>query len=94
MPKDSYKVSWTKPVIDEVGQEPHHVLHPEVKLLEMFPLFGLLPFIHKGVRLGWVGGGPNADPIRAPVFHLLLHARLDTPDELLDSLERPPMTQK
>ena len=70
------------------------MLHPEAKLLEMFPLFGLLPIIHKDVRLGWVGGGPNADPTGAPVLHLLLRACLDAPDELLDSLERPPMTQK
>jgi hypothetical protein len=91
MPKDTYKVSWTEPAIDDVRQEPHHVLHPEAKLLEMFPLLGLLPIIHKDVRLGWVGGGPNADLIGAPVFHLLLRAHLDTPDELLDTLERPPM---
>lgn len=70
------------------------MLHPEAKLLEMFPLLGLLPIIHKDVRLGWVGGGPNADPTGAPVVHLLLRACLDAPDELLDSLERPPMTQK
>ena len=67
------------------------MLHPEAKLLEMFPLFGLLLIIHKDVRVGWVGGGPNADPVGALVFHLL-RARLDTPDELLDSLEQPPMT--
>jgi len=82
------------PVVDNVGQEPHHMLHPEAKLLEMLPLFGLLLIIHKDIRLGWVGGGPNADPTGAPVLHLLLRARLDAPDELLDSLERPPMMQK
>ena len=70
------------------------MLHPEAKLLEMLPLFGLLPIIQKDVRLGRVGGSSNADPIGAPVFHLLLRARLDTPDELLDGLERPPVTQK
>jgi len=70
------------------------VLHLEVKLLEMFPLLGLLPIIHKDVRLGWVGGGPNADLTGAAVLHLLLRACLDAPDELLDSLERPPMMQK
>jgi len=63
------------------------VLHLEVKLLEMFPLFSLLPIIHKDIRLGWVGGGPNVDLTGAPVLHLLLRARLDTPDKLLDSLE-------
>ena len=68
------------------------MLHPEAKLLEMLPLFGLLPIIHKYIRLGWVGGGPNADSIGATVLNLLLRTRLDAPDELLDSLERPPMT--
>jgi len=67
------------------------MLHPEVKLLEMFPLFGLLPIIQKDVRLGRVGGTPNADPVRAPVFHLLIRAHLDAPDEFFDGLERPPM---
>jgi len=70
------------------------MLHPKAKLLEMLPLLGLLPIVHKDVRLGWVGGGPDADPVGAPVLHLLLRARLDTPDELLDGLERPPVTQK
>jgi len=80
--------------VDDIEQEPHHVLHPEVKLLEMFPLFGLLPIIQKDVRLGRVGGSPNADPVGAPVLHLLIGARLDAPDELLDGLERPPVAQK
>ena len=62
------------------------MLHPEAMLLEMLPLFGLLPIIHKDIRLGWVGGGPNADPTGALVLHLLLRACLDAPDELLDSL--------
>ena len=53
------------------------MLHPEAKLLEMLPLFGLLPIIHKDIRLGWVGGVPNADPTRAPVLHLLLRACFD-----------------
>ena len=70
------------------------MLHAKAKLLVMFPLFGLLPIIHKNIRLGWVGGGPNADPIGALVLHLLLRARLDASDELLDGLERPPVTQK
>jgi len=70
------------------------MLHLEVKLLKMLPLFGLLPIIHKDVRLGRVGGGPNADPIWAPVLHLLLRARLDALDELLDGPERSPMMQK
>ena len=90
MPKDTYKVGRIEPIVDDVGQEPHHMLHPEAKLLEMLPLFGLLPIVHKNVRLGWVGGGPDADPVGAPVFHLLLRARLNAPDELLDRLERPP----
>ena len=63
------------------------MLHPNAKLIEMLPLFSLLLIIHKNISLGWVGGGPNADPTGAPVLHLLLRVRLDTPDELLDSLE-------
>jgi len=70
------------------------MLHPEAKLLEMFPLFCLLPIIQKDVRLGRIGGGPNADPVKAPVFHLLVSARLDAPDELFDGLKRPPVAQK
>ena len=70
------------------------MLHPEAKLLEMLPLLGLLPIVHKDVRLGRVGGGPNADPVGALVLHLLIGARLDTPNELLNSLERPPVAQK
>ena len=66
------------------------MLHPEVKLLEMLPLLGLLPIVHENVRLGWVGGGLDADPVGAPVLRLLLRARLNTPDELVDRLERPP----
>jgi len=94
MPKDTHKVGRTEPVLDDVGPEPHHMLHPEVKLLEMLPFLGLLPIVHKDVRLGWVGGGPDADPVEAPVLHLLLRARLDALDELLDGLERPPMMPK
>jgi len=76
--------------VDNVGQEPHHMLHLEAKLLEMLPLFGLLPIIQKDIRFGRVGGGLNADPVGAPVLHLLVSTRLDAPDELLDGLERPP----
>jgi len=60
----------------------------------MFPLFGLLPIIQKDVRLRRIGGGPNADPVRAPVLHLLVSTRLDAPDELFDGLERPPVAQE
>ena len=70
------------------------MLHPEAKLLEMFPLLGLLSIVQKDVRLGRVGGGPNTDPVRAPVFHFLIRARLDAPDEFFDVLERPPRMQK
>ena len=70
------------------------MLHPEAKLLEMLPLFGLLPIIQKDIRFGRVGGGPNADPVGAPVLHLLVDARLDALDELLDRLERPPVVQE
>ena len=41
--------------MDDVGQEPHHVFHIEAKLLEMFPLLGLLPIVQKDVRLGRIG---------------------------------------
>ena len=68
------------------------MFHPEAKLLEMFPLLGLLPIIQKDVRLGRIGGGPNTDPVRAPVLHLLVSTRLDAPDELFDGLERPLLT--
>ena len=34
------------------------------------------------------------DPTRTPVLHLLLRVRLDAPDELMDSLERPPVAQE
>ena len=67
MPKDTYKVGRTKPVVDDIGQVPHHMLHPEAKLLEMLPLLSLLPIVHKNVRLGRVGGGPDVDPVGAPV---------------------------
>ena len=70
------------------------MFHPEAKLLEMFPLLGLLPIIQKDVRLGRIGGGPNADPVRAPVLHLLVSMHLDAPDELFDGLERPPVAQE
>jgi len=70
------------------------VLDPEAKLLEMLPLFGHLSIIYKDIRLRWVGGGLNTDLTGALVLHLLLRVHLDAPDELLDSLERPPMTQK
>ena len=70
------------------------MLHPEAKLLDMLPLFGLLPIIQENVWLGRIGGGPNADPVGAPVLHLLVGARLDAPDELLDGLERPPVAQE
>ena len=63
------------------------MLHPEAKLLEMLPLLGLLPIVHTDVRLGRVSGGPNADPVGAPVLHLQIGARLDAPDELLDGLK-------
>ena len=78
MPKDTYKVSWTEPAVDDVRQEPHHVLHLEAKLLEMFPLFGLLPIIHKDIRLGWIGGGPNANPTGAQ-FSISSSVRALTP---------------
>ena len=94
MPEDTQKVGRTEPVIDDVGQEPHHMLHPKAKLLKMLPLLSLLPILHKDVRLGWLGGGPDADPVGAPVLHILLRARLDASNELLDGLERPPMMQK
>jgi hypothetical protein len=68
------------------------MLHLEAKLVEVFLHFGLLPIIQKDVRLGRVGGGPDANPVRAPVLHFLLRARLNAPDELLDGLERFPMT--
>ena len=70
------------------------MLHPEAKLLEMLPLLGLLPIIQKDIRFGRVGGGPNADPVGAPVLHLLVGARLDASNELLDGLERPPVAQE
>jgi len=73
--------------VDDIRQEPHHVLHPEAELLEVFPLFGLLTIIQKDVVLGRIGGGPNADPVGAPVLHLQIGARLDAPDELLDGLK-------
>jgi len=68
------------------------MLHLEARLLEVFPLFGLLPIVQKDVRLGRVGGGPDANPVGAPVLHFLFRAHLNAPDELLDGLERSPMT--
>ena len=60
----------------------------------MLPFLGLLPIIHKDVGLCRIGGGPNVDPTAAPVLHFLFCACLDTPNELLDSLERPPLAQE
>ena len=54
------------------------MLHLEAKLLEMFPLFGLLPIIHKDIRLGWIGGGPNANPTGAQ-FSISSSVRALTP---------------
>ena len=70
------------------------MLHPEAKLLDMLPLFGLLPIIQENVWHGRIGGGPNADPVGAPVLRLLIGPCLDASDELLDGLERPPVAQE
>jgi hypothetical protein len=63
------------------------VLHPQAKLLDVFPLPSLLLIIWEDVGLRQIGGSPDADPIGAPILHLLVGPRLDAMDELLDGLE-------
>ena len=70
------------------------MLHPQAKLLNVLPLLGLLPVVQKDIGFGWIGGSLDADPVGTPVLHLLVGARLDTSDELLDSFERPPVAQE
>ena len=66
------------------------MLHPKAELLDVFPLLCLLPIVQEDVRLGRVVGGPDADPIRAPVLHLPVGPRLYAADEILDGLEGAP----
>jgi hypothetical protein len=87
---ETYKVGWPKPVVYNVRQEPHRVLHPKAELLDVLPLLGFLPIVQKNVGLGRIGESPDADPIGAPVLHRLVGPRLDAADELLDDLEGPP----
>ena len=70
------------------------MLHPEMKLLEVLPLLGLLPIIHHNVGLIRRRGGSKADPSRTPMLELFLHAHLNASDKLLDRLERASMAQK
>ena len=70
------------------------MLHPKAELLDVLPLLCLLPIVQKDVRLGRVVGGPDADPIGAPVLHLPVGPCLDTADEILDGLEGAPMAQE
>ena len=84
--KNTYKVSRPEPVIDDVRQEPHHVLHPKAGLLDVFPLLGLLPIVQEDVGLGWIGRSPDADPIGAPVLHLPVSPRHNAADKVLDGL--------
>jgi len=70
------------------------MLHPKAELLDVLPFFGLLPVVQENVGFRRVGGSPDADPVGAPVLHLLVGARLDASDELLNSLEQPPVAQE
>ena len=70
------------------------MLHPKAELLDVFPFFYLLPIVQEDVRLGRIGGGPDADPIGAPVLHLPVSPCLDTADKVLDGLEGAPVAQE
>ena len=70
------------------------MLHLETKLLEVLPLLRLLPIVDNDIGLFRTSGGTKADPPGAPVFHLLLRARLDASDELLHGLERASVAQE
>jgi hypothetical protein len=84
----------TQVVVDNVGHEAHDVLHPKTKLLEVLPLFRLIPIIHHDIGLVRRSGGSKADPPWTPVLHLLLRTCLDASDELLHCLERTPVMQE
>ena len=70
------------------------MLHLEAELLDVLPLLSLLPIVQEDVGLRRIGGSPDANPIGAPVLHLLVGPHLDAADELLDGLEGPPMAQE
>ena len=63
------------------------MLNPEAELLDVLPLFGLIPIIQEDVGLRRIGGSPDADPVGALILHLLVGLRLDAANELLDGLE-------
>jgi hypothetical protein len=70
------------------------MLHPKAKLLEVFPLLGLLAVVHHDVRLLWGRRALETDLPGAPVLELFLRAFLYPPYELLHHLKRPPMMQE
>ena len=72
--KNTYEVGRCEPIVNHVRQEPHRVLHPQAKLLDVLPLLGLLPVVQKDIGFGRIGGSPDADPVGTPVLHLLVGA--------------------